>query len=279
MGSRIPSTIRKEVIRDWLDGLTREKIASKNQIGAATVSSIISECRQAHPDIDLLREVAVNLRRNSLSLGDFASSIRLRTKMAEWEIAEDAQIEDFIEAVNVYCFRAEIPPGDFVDMVHKAISIANLSRTPVDKLPSKILKEQKKLRSYQNRVKLVRNLTEVLLSQYQATKDDLADYKNNKPLLIDENKRVKIENEILKKESSALRKKNSEQYMELYTYGYDEMISENELKKLNLKWLPHEGRISVKELHGIAHEIYHSPSKYIDIIRQIRQKMAEKVAA
>ena len=83
----------------------------------------------------------------------------------------------------------------------------------------------------------------------------------------------------MKKESSALRKKNSEQYMELYTYRYDEMISENELKKLDLKWLPHEGRISVKELHGIAHEIYHSPSKYIDIIRQIRQKMAEKVAA
>ena len=36
-------------------------------------------------------------------------------------------------------------------------------------------------------------MTEGLLFQYNATKDDLADYKNNKPLLIDENKRVKIE--------------------------------------------------------------------------------------
>lgn len=57
---------------------------------------------------------------------EYAATIRSRTKMAEWEIAEDAQIEDFIEAVNVYCFRAELPSRDFVDMVHKVAAIANL---------------------------------------------------------------------------------------------------------------------------------------------------------
>ena len=52
-------------------------------------------------------------------------------------MAEDAQIEDFFEAVNVYCFMAELPHGDFVDMVHKVASIANLSKTPVDRLHPK----------------------------------------------------------------------------------------------------------------------------------------------
>jgi hypothetical protein len=32
-------------------------------------------------------------------------------------------------------------------------------------------------------------------------------------------------------------------------------------------------------LHEIAHEIYHNPSKYIDIIRQIREQRAQKVVA
>lgn len=199
--------------------------------------------------------------------------------MIEWGLSDDAQIEDFIEKVNINCFRAEISPGNFVDMVHNVISIANLSRTPVDKLPPKILKEQKKLGSYQNRVKLIGKLTEELLSQYKTTRDDLADYKNSKPLLIDENRRLKTENEILKQESSALRKKNSEQYMELCEYRYDEMISEHELKKLDLEWLPHEERMSVMELHEIAHEIYHNPGRYIDIIRRIRENRAHKVAA
>ena len=45
-GSKIPSTIRKEVIREWLDGLTRNGIANKNQIGAGTVSPIIGECNR-----------------------------------------------------------------------------------------------------------------------------------------------------------------------------------------------------------------------------------------
>lgn len=179
--------------------LRERRSQAKNQIGAATVSSIISECRQALPDIDLLREVAVNLGRNRLGLGDFVSSIRLRTKMAEWGVAENAKIEDLIEAVNVYCFRAELPPGNFLNMVHKVASKANLSNTYVDRLPSKILKEQRRLKSYQNRVQLIRKLAENTLSEYRAISNDITDYKNNKPLLIRENRRLKLENEILKK--------------------------------------------------------------------------------
>lgn len=37
--------------------------------------------------------------------------------------------------------------------------------------------------------------------------------------------------------------------MELCGYRYDEMISKYELKKLDLKWLPKEGRMLVKELY------------------------------
>jgi hypothetical protein len=90
---------------------------------------------------------------------------------------------------------------------------------------------------------------------------------------------VKTENEILKQENSALRTENSQQYAKLYEYSYNDMISEQELKKLDLKWLPHEGRMSVRELHEIALEVYHNPVRYIDIIRRIRKDRAQKVAA
>lgn len=85
------------MIREFLNGLTRDDIANNNQIGAGTVSAIIKECREVDPDFDLLREVAVNLRRNSLNVGDFASAIRLRTKMIEWGLIDDPQIEDLVE--------------------------------------------------------------------------------------------------------------------------------------------------------------------------------------
>jgi hypothetical protein len=57
------------------------------------------------------------------------------------------------------------------------------------------------------------------------------------------------------------------------------MISKNELKKLDQIWLPNEGKMSVTELHEIAHEIYRNPVKYINIIRLIRKNRAQKAAA
>jgi hypothetical protein len=279
LGPKTPPTIRKGVIGGWLNGLTRDEIAKKNSIGAGTVSAIVKECREVDPDFDLLREVGISLRRNSLNIGDFASIMRLRALMIEWGITDDQRIEEFIEKVNIYCFRAGIPPGNFVDLVHKVTSMANQLETSVDRLPSEILKKQKKLRSYKRRVELIGKLTDDLLIKYEVTKKDLADYKTNKPLLIDENTRVKTENEILKQENSALRTENSQQYAKLYEYSYNDMISEQELKKLDLKWLPHEGRMSVRELHEIALEVYHNPVRYIDIIRRIRKDRAQKVAA
>jgi hypothetical protein len=86
---------------------------------------------------------------------------------------------------------------------------------------------------------------------------------------------LKIENEIVKRDASALREKNRAQFMELCEYRYDEMISEYQLKKLDQKWHPYERQMSVTELHGIAHQIYHNPSKYIDIIREIREDKAD----
>jgi hypothetical protein len=41
MGVRMPTTIVREVIRQWLQGTSRDQIANDNQIGAGTVSAII----------------------------------------------------------------------------------------------------------------------------------------------------------------------------------------------------------------------------------------------
>jgi transposase len=42
MPSPIDEEIRKKVIQQWFNGLSRDKIAAENNIGAGTVSSIIA---------------------------------------------------------------------------------------------------------------------------------------------------------------------------------------------------------------------------------------------
>ena len=55
-----------------LQGTPRDQIANEAYIGDGTVSSIIKESTKKDPQIDLLREVAVNLQKNVLNIESFA---------------------------------------------------------------------------------------------------------------------------------------------------------------------------------------------------------------
>jgi hypothetical protein len=54
MGAKIPSPIKAEVIRKWLQGISRDQIANEAHLGAGTVSGIIKESRKENPEINLL---------------------------------------------------------------------------------------------------------------------------------------------------------------------------------------------------------------------------------
>jgi|RhiMetdeSRZDD1v2_1073273.scaffolds.fasta_scaffold3869792_1 hypothetical protein len=87
MGGKIPNTIRRQVITQWLYGFSRDQIAKANQIGAGTVSEIIKQCKQKeHPcgnysEFGLIRELAVMLKLDDVDVYTFASSIRLQRKL------------------------------------------------------------------------------------------------------------------------------------------------------------------------------------------------------
>jgi hypothetical protein len=68
MGRKIPRPIRLQVIRAWLDGKTRDKIAQELGISSGAVSGIIEDCRKDDPQFDLLREVAVKLKNQNLDI-------------------------------------------------------------------------------------------------------------------------------------------------------------------------------------------------------------------
>jgi hypothetical protein len=87
MGGRVPLTIRRQVIKQWLDGHSRDKIAKDSDIGAGTVTAIIKQCSQekreqyfddADLEFDLIRELAVTLKREGLAVNSFASAFRLQ---------------------------------------------------------------------------------------------------------------------------------------------------------------------------------------------------------
>ena len=89
MPAKIPKPIREQVIKQWLQGMSRDEIAKYNDIGAGTISAIIKDAKQEIFDIDLHREVALVLKKHGLDLSVLASSIRIKNKLDEMGVSKD----------------------------------------------------------------------------------------------------------------------------------------------------------------------------------------------
>jgi hypothetical protein len=90
LGSKIP-----KVITEWLQGLSRDKIAENNDIGVGTVTEIIKDYRENDSDVDKQREFVVALMREGTDLNLFASSIRLK-KFTERLGIDEERLDSFL---------------------------------------------------------------------------------------------------------------------------------------------------------------------------------------
>ena len=81
MGGHIPKTIKKNVLKKWLDGLSIEQIAREEEIATGSVSNIIQECISNDPEFDLMRQLAVKLKNEGDTIQSFASTVRLKERI------------------------------------------------------------------------------------------------------------------------------------------------------------------------------------------------------
>jgi transcriptional regulator with XRE-family HTH domain len=139
MKPKVPKSIKQQVIRQWLQGISRDQIAKDNGIGTGTVSAIIKDAKKDIPDIDLLREVALVLKSNDLDLSVFASSIRLQKRLDEMGLNEE-QIESLIENINTYCFKRELTYEEFINIIERISTLSQNLGMPVDQMANYITK-------------------------------------------------------------------------------------------------------------------------------------------
>jgi hypothetical protein len=143
LGGKIPRNIKVKVIRQWLDGLTRERIARKEDIGAGTVTAIIQEARkeEEYNDIDLLREVAIRLKEEGMGLPLLAFAIKLKRIMEENDINEE-QIEPIIQEFATYCLRYKIPYDTIIKIGREALYLEQKFGVPIEKIPEIITQKK-----------------------------------------------------------------------------------------------------------------------------------------
>ena len=140
----VPKSIKQRVIKQWLQAVSRDQIAKDNEIGAGTVSAIIKDAKQEIPDIDLLREVALVLKKYDLDLSVLASSIRIKNKLDKMGL-KDNQIESLIENINIHCFKHGFTNEEFLNIVNNVCALLDNLEMPLDQLPNHIMQQQLEL--------------------------------------------------------------------------------------------------------------------------------------
>jgi hypothetical protein len=110
--------LKKKILQEWLQGIPRDSIASNNGMAAGTVTGIITQSKADDPDADLLRAVAVIMRKEGVGLGHFASSIRLKRALNKFGLSE-GMVEPMLEEIELHCFKNGITAKEFVSEIDK----------------------------------------------------------------------------------------------------------------------------------------------------------------
>jgi hypothetical protein len=131
MVSKTPPTIKAKVISEWLKGTSPNTIAKDIGIGAGTVTDIHQQARNKEiPDIDLMRALALMLKKENLDLSYFASAVRLKKVLDRLEVPEET-IELLLEEINIYCFKREMNEKEFISKVNEIFQMAYELEIPI----------------------------------------------------------------------------------------------------------------------------------------------------
>lgn len=184
MGGKIPKNIKEKVIRQWLQGWTRERIARENDIGAGTVTAIIKEAREQkeYHDIDLLRNVAIVVKEEGLELAQLGFAVRLKRMMKENVINED-QIEPIVIDFATYCFKHNLAFDKLIDGGYKALNLADKLGTSVKNIPEYIVQATKRIQALDTKRHDKIRQTELIQEEYDTIVAEREKYGNEKQLI------------------------------------------------------------------------------------------------
>ncbi len=177
----IPQTIKIQIIREWLAGIPRDTIARNCQTGAGTVTGIIQGVKNDIPDIDLLREAALIIKKRNLDLNYFASSIRLKKRLDRLELPEE-NIESFIEEINVHCFKNGLKNKEFIFKIDEVSRISNTIGISIYDIPLYINEKINQLKIHDNEILKKQEQIRQLIQDYNRTEKDLQEYRLRQPV-------------------------------------------------------------------------------------------------
>jgi hypothetical protein len=180
MPAPIQSSIKTKVIRQWLAGDSRPKIAIDNNVGEGTVSGIVSEFKIGldNVEFDSARELALAAKKQGLSPSDLASRTRLYNYLQSSGTAEE-DIESFITNIN----SGDISPENIVQYVNQLFAVSSEQSIPLDQVPNYIKKKLEEKKKIDDQIKQAdailqsKNVSIEAIDEHIRLKEELKKYR------------------------------------------------------------------------------------------------------
>jgi transcriptional regulator with XRE-family HTH domain len=288
MGGKIPRPIRVQAIRSWLEGKSRDKIAEEIGISTGAVSSIIKDFRRDDPQFDLLRETAVKIKNQNMDIQSFSPLVRVYEVLREKELLTGIlgqeslelmqnRMEALIVALEVFCFKGELSIEDFVSLITNMYNTADKLGVPLDRLPAYITELKDRFDALRNEIDQIEAKKQDALNDCNMTLELLQEYNANKPFI----QRMRDVEQQLADEKEEKRKCRDELETEILFNIVEKQrtwsISGDELDKASIGLglsplynIDGNPSLRVRDLKDWVMDVFYHPSKYVEVIRQMR---------
>jgi hypothetical protein len=152
MPLKIPQDVRDAVVRDWLKGKPRDIIARDNSLSTGSVSSLISEWRNALtlPVAEDLRGLGIMLRKSMITASECALGFRLATIIKEMGVDDDS-FSHFISEVYNKSKNIGLQPEYIANNIKQILDLAGT--IPLSEIPEYIQKKTSEKKNLEEDIK------------------------------------------------------------------------------------------------------------------------------
>jgi hypothetical protein len=223
--------LRERVLIQWLQGISRDEIARNVGIGAGTASAIFKMYRKNDSNFDQLREFALNVKRQGLTIDQLGSATRLDSRLNKLHLNEE-EIESFLDKIQEHCFTQGIEPDEFIREVVNVCNLSSKSKVPVGDLSSEIEKKKRKLSLLGMDIMMKKLEWQEILRKANISETELGEFRENRPVFQSLQKAKADLANVTKEKNDAIRKLNhvNDKLDRLYSYPKDK---KNDIENCN----------------------------------------------
>ena len=176
----IPHTLKSKILAQWLSGLSRDEIALANHTRQGSVSVILKELRTELPDLDLMRELAVKLKKENLTVLDLSHALRIHNRLNKLNISLELA-ESIFEKIHNYYLVNRIEVKDFLELTIQQLEMVKSLGVPVLESENFIIERVNYLPLLDREYKVMTEKN-ILTRDYKTTVHDLEEFQQLRPI-------------------------------------------------------------------------------------------------